>query len=288
GAGTQFDPEIVEIFLSLVRRRGLEAHESEAPPKIVLLAGLSVHAEALLACRFDSAGQLVIDASNKEDMKDKLNSARPDFVICDIDGLGVSGSTAAELRAELGVGTIPCLWLTLPDLPIAKELSAEKTDRDHVIVRPAHLQDIVAEANTAMLRSDFLQASKGREAPKDVCGIQGNLIELGIIEIVQMLHQGQKTAVVTLWTVQDRGRLYFVSGHVKHAQYAEAAGEEAFMELMKLTEGEFLIEHTRTPPTITIDKRTDFLLLETMRLIDEAENRGQSEDIPEEQPLTMQ
>ena len=64
--------------------------------------------------------------------------------------------------------------------------------------------------------------------------------------------------------------MWFRDGSVVHAKFGDLSGEAAFHALARLRTGEFTIEHGVKSRRTTIECDTMFLVMEAMRLMDEA------------------
>jgi hypothetical protein len=108
-------------------------------------------------------------------------------------------------------------------------------------------------------------------------GVMGTLANLGIPDIVQTLHLGLKTAVVTLKRKGEEAKIFFENGRVKHCAYGKWEGEDAFYELLRWTDGEFVIEHgiKTTIHSVSMDEMQ--MLMEGLRRLDESRKEDVSE-----------
>ena len=79
-----------------------------------------------------------------------------------------------------------------------------------------------------------------------------------------------KTAAVTLHAGKLTGKLWFEGGAARHAKLGDLEGEAAFYAMLKWTEGDFTIEHGVRSRKSTLDADPMFLVMEGLRLIDEA------------------
>jgi hypothetical protein len=112
-------------------------------------------------------------------------------------------------------------------------------------------------------------------APQQVAqptGVMGTLRQMAVPEIVQSLEMGRKTARVELVpTDGERGTIGVNEGRVVYAECGGIAGEAAFYELARHTEGFFRIRYGDVSADTNIDGSTTFLLLEAMRRLDEGD-----------------
>jgi predicted regulator of Ras-like GTPase activity (Roadblock/LC7/MglB family) len=72
------------------------------------------------------------------------------------------------------------------------------------------------------------------------------------------------------------GRIFFREGKIVHAEQGGKSGEEAFTDIMEWRSGHFSLEPNISTTSHTIQKSTQFVLMEALRLIDER-RAGRSE-----------
>lgn len=99
---------------------------------------------------------------------------------------------------------------------------------------------------------------------------RGELTDLAMPELAQMLVLGLKTAHVRLTRGRRSGQIWFVAGAARHAVCGALKGEAAFYELVGWSRGSFTIEHEAECRDRTIENDTMFLLMESARRADEA------------------
>ncbi|NQT84054.1 DUF4388 domain-containing protein [bacterium] len=99
----------------------------------------------------------------------------------------------------------------------------------------------------------------------------GDLKDLNIATIVQLNCVEKNTAQLTISTPKAPARIYFDKGEIVEATYSGERGEEALYRILSLVEGEFRVTPMTTVPERTIFTSWEGLLLEGMRVIDEAE-----------------
>ena len=101
-------------------------------------------------------------------------------------------------------------------------------------------------------------------------GITGDLENLSLPDIVQTLVVGMKTACISLATGKNAGKVWFENGTPQHAIAGQIEGEDAFYEMLRWETGEFVIEHGVTCERTTVNHDAMYLLMEGMRIMDEA------------------
>ncbi len=105
-------------------------------------------------------------------------------------------------------------------------------------------------------------------APTD--GFRGLLRQVGLPEVLQMECLGRKSSVLEITSPTGSGRLYIHDGSIIHAEIGLLQGEGALFQLLSLNGGEFMLRPFVRPSRHTIDGHWESLLMEAMRLRDEA------------------
>jgi hypothetical protein len=98
----------------------------------------------------------------------------------------------------------------------------------------------------------------------------GNLKDLKLANIVQLNCMEKNEALFTVEHFNTVGKIYFAEGNIVHALYGQVEGEEAVYKILQIKEGAFKVESGVPPPKRTINNSWSNVLLEGMRLIDEA------------------
>ena len=96
--------------------------------------------------------------------------------------------------------------------------------------------------------------------------LQGDLSQIPVYAIVQMLEIGQKSGVLDV-TAPDgsRARLWFSLGRPVHAEFGTVSGFDAAVELARREQGRFRFEPGVNVPSETITKSIQDILLEASR-----------------------
>lgn len=108
---------------------------------------------------------------------------------------------------------------------------------------------------------------------QDVSGFKGAVAGLSLTDVIQLKGHNKYTGAISVEYGDSHGVIYFVDGEIIHAEQGEESGEQAIYEIIKWPGGSFNIHPEMTSNVCTIHYRTDFLLLEALRRLDE-ENAG--------------
>jgi CheY-like chemotaxis protein len=100
--------------------------------------------------------------------------------------------------------------------------------------------------------------------------VGGGVEEMSVTELMQSLEMGQKTCRLTLRRSGEEAELYFVAGQCKHGHLGSTEGDAVAYQVIGWLDGEFQIEFGATSDRETTTLSTTGLLMEAMRLMDEA------------------
>jgi CheY-like chemotaxis protein len=223
----------------------------------------------------DGLSQLgdVTPASDGADALLKAIDVPPDMIVADYRMPGLDGRQLFEkLRGREQTKNIVFLFVASKG-DIEERLRPLLEGVEDFVPKPFFIKDVV---NRAKIIVDRIRLEKFQQHAARPGVIQGRLEEMGITDLVQSLEMGQKSGRLTVRRGGEQCEMYFVAGQCKHAQRGKTEGEEAFFPVVNWTEGEFEIDFTGTTDRETITRQTTGLLMEAMRLLDEANSQVQS------------
>jgi len=94
------------------------------------------------------------------------------------------------------------------------------------------------------------------------------------MDLMQSLEMGQKSCKLSVRRGADTCEMFFSGGQCKDARLGNVEGEPAVYEAVSWAGGEFEIDFNVAPTRSTISRSTTGLLMEGLRLIDEASRDG--------------
>ncbi|HEX4826024.1 MAG TPA: DUF4388 domain-containing protein [Candidatus Polarisedimenticolaceae bacterium] len=100
-------------------------------------------------------------------------------------------------------------------------------------------------------------------------GFEGDLEALSVVDIVQTLSLGGKTARVLVSSSLRRGEIWIQDGAVTHAAAGRLLGDLAVYSLIEVVSGHFAVEYGVSTETRSITQDTTYLVLEGLRRVDE-------------------
>ena len=100
--------------------------------------------------------------------------------------------------------------------------------------------------------------------------VRGNLVQMSCLDLLQSLEMGRKSCSLAITSNNERCDMYFSEGQINHATCGNLKGDEAVYKVLTWQTGNFLIDFTGSSTEQTITRSTQGLLMEGLRLVDEA------------------
>ena len=253
-AGGQFDPEVVEVFLSLI---GEEVSETIAKKRILIFEReLNIAAMIKLGTASDDIE--VIHATSSIEAISRMRQKNPQVIIADTDALEAETFMRFYQTARQTVPADRHFLLILPDKEYLKRLSGEVD----YIVKPIHMDQI-----TTKIR-DLLFEMPQPVQQEELRGLTGKIEDFTLTDIIQILSLGLKTAKVEITRDDEKGLLYLLRGKIVYASSGKLRGPDAFFDLIKWESGNFHIMHGQTTSEVNVTLDTMHLLMEACTLLD--------------------
>jgi CheY-like chemotaxis protein len=221
-----------------------------------------------LMCRGMESHCDVISSSDGADALLKSIDNPPDLIISDFRMPGLDGRQLYEkLRGRESTRNIPFVFVASRGDIEEKLRPAVGGGVEDFIPKPFFVADLVRQVKKIVDRLHLEKMQKHASRPGV---IQGRLEEMSVTELMQSLEMGQKTCRLKLRRNGDQAELYFNAGQCKHAELGGARGDAVAYQVIGWLDGEFEIEFGATSAQETTTLSTTGLLMEAMRLMDEA------------------
>jgi response regulator RpfG family c-di-GMP phosphodiesterase len=264
-AGKQFDPEVVEALQKVLDKRRTAGARGERPA--VMLANVRDEFRKVIKMGLVNEGCEVREPDGLAAASRELLKDRPELVLADVD---VDREEVFRFLHEVRENPLTCrqpvaFLARRPDRLL--KLRALRDGVDDFLVKSDDLTEVVARVHNILTRE---AARRDGRATVHRRGITGDLENLCLTDIVQTLVVGLKTARVTLTSGKRQGQIWFENGAARHAEIGELKGEPAFYDLIGWSAGEFVIEHGVRTREHTLHRDAMFLVMEGLRLLDEA------------------
>jgi CheY-like chemotaxis protein len=211
----------------------------------------------------------VMVANDGSDALLKIADEPPDLILSDYKMPGLDGRQLFDkLRGKEKTRRIPFLFMA-SRTDIEERLRPLVDGVEEFVTKPFLVKDLVRITKKVVDRLHLEKLQKRASRPGV---IQGRLEEMSMIDLLQSLEMGQKSCRLLVHKNGEQCELFFTGGQCKDARIGKTEGDDAVYKVILWTDGEFEIdfnagtESTRTTTT----KTTTGLLMEAMRLMDEA------------------
>ncbi len=163
-------------------------------------------------------------------------------------------------------------------LEIAKTLQQQnqKEEANKYLREAQRLNPVLSSARREAVPAATAQASAAPTSSGTVAALKGDLSEIGLLDVIQILDNCQKTGELQVSSERQAGSIFFNGGRIVNAVYQEKAGEQAMYALVAVKGGTFEYKPSATDFDVVIHNSNTNLLLEGLRLLDEA-NRDLNE-----------
>jgi hypothetical protein len=100
-------------------------------------------------------------------------------------------------------------------------------------------------------------------------GLEGNLKDFDLSDILQLIHMGKKTGALEVVTESESGVIFFHEGGAVHAVAQDLSGDEAVNRILRWRQGHFVFKPDAATTYKSIKTPLQHLVLDAARQIDE-------------------
>ena len=224
----------------------------------------------LLCQSLEKCGE-ILTATDGADALMKTIDNKPDLIISDYTMPVMDGRALFDkLRARKETQDIPFVFLA-SQKEIDERLRMVLEGVEDYFVKPFFTRELFQQARriTARLLQQRMEKQGGG------AGIKGKLSEISVIDWMQTLEQGRKTCALTLRAGGEECTIYFSEGSVNHAVCGDLKGDAAVFKVLAWTEGDWEVDFQKNSPEHTTTMSTQGLMMEGLRIMDEANRDAQ-------------
>jgi len=258
-----FDPEIVDILEKII----LDLFIDESSPRAIII---DTNPEELehLSILLKKNGIFPYPLKDTEKVIAILDSSPMCLIISEVDTKPLDGFSICDLvKTNDKYRNINFVFLSEKhdSATVSKGFEA---GADDFITKPYNPSILVAKIQNFIKHSLQKTEEKAKTASTKK-SITGNLAEIHVTDLIQMLSAGGKTGALKLFKEDENGEVFFNQGQVINAQYKQVEGVEAFNFLVRWEHGLFILD----PDAQLLDQKifdsTAMLLIEACRVWDE-------------------
>ena len=272
-SGKIFDQRIVETFLQILKNEELLGDlggviESAGS---VFLVDKDVAHTSTLELRLINEGYKVSVFLDGQAALENARTAPPALILAEIALPRMDGyNLLMALKGEAALSSIPFVFVSGKNDEFNQN-KAMDLGADDFIPKPVNVEFLLKKLAKFLVKPKAAAVSSSG-------GVRGKLSDLGLIELIQTLSLGMKTAKLEIsHSTQGVAALFLEEGRIVAANTRDVNGEEAFYVMATWTEGEFAILNGTKTTEKNVGVSIDFLILEALRRMDEAE-AGISQD----------
>ncbi|HEY1660184.1 MAG TPA: DUF4388 domain-containing protein [Candidatus Sulfotelmatobacter sp.] len=212
----------------------------------------------------------VVAAGDSADALLKAVDDPPDLLVCDYRMPGMDGRQLVEkLKSRPATSNFSAIMMA-SRADIDERLSPQDVADDY-IAKPFFLKEATKRIKRIVDRIALEKMAK--TAPSDGV-VRGNLAQMNVIDLMQSLEMGRKSCQLSLSNAGEKCEVFFVEGQVKHATYGSLVGDAAVFKVLRWTGGNFELNFEGKTDKETTQLNTQGLLMEGLRLLDEAQRDG--------------
>ncbi len=220
---------------------------------------------------------VVTTAADGTDALLKAIESPPDLIVTDYMIPGLDGRHLMDkLKTRSATAKIPIIMLA-SRADISEKLRMLQVSVEDYIEKPFYLKD--ASSRIKKVIDKIALEKMAREAPGESV-LRGSLSQMNIMDLFQSLEMGHKSCSLTLTYNGEKCEMFFSDGQVNHAICGPLKGEDAVYKTMAWKDGSFAIDFTGSSKEQTVTRSTQGLLMEGLRLLDEA-NRDAEQNVLE-------
>jgi CheY-like chemotaxis protein len=209
----------------------------------------------------------VVTAADGADALLKAIDDPPDLLVSDYDMPGMNGRQLIEkLKGRANTARLPIMLLA-SKADINEKLRMLQDAVEDFVEKPFFLKEAVAHIKKVI---DKIALEKLTREAAGESKVRGSLAQMSCLDLLQSLEMGRKSCSLAITSNNERCEMYFSEGQINHAVCGKLRGDVAVYKVLTWQTGNFMIDFTGVSPEQTITRSTQGLLMEGLRLVDEA------------------
>ncbi|MHB8881870.1 MAG: HD domain-containing phosphohydrolase [Thermodesulfovibrionales bacterium] len=263
-AGTQFDPEVVEVFLTVLSDESSDSHAKSS----ILIFERENNVAAMVKLSTSASDMDVMHATSSIEAISRIRQKDPQLIILDAEALEPETFLRFYNTARQSAAPTCKFLLIVTDRESAKKFGEDVFS----ITKPLSIEQLTLQIKSLLM--DALSPA----AQEEVRGLTGTLEDFNLVDIIQILSLGLKTAKVEITHGRETGILYLLRGKIVYASAGSLRGPDAFFELIRWKKGFFYIMHGHAADEVNVTVDTMHLLMDACSVMDGAAPQDSPQD----------
>ncbi len=216
----------------------------------------------------------IIEAENGEKAFELANKEKPDLIISDVMMPQMDGIELCwMIRENSEIPLVPFIFLTSFDDP-EMEIRGFRAGADEYLSKPIDRKLLLQRVEELLARTRNLK--KIEDTGEKQKGFSGDLKDLSLVEVIQMLNLNKKTGLLKVQSDKLNGTIYIKDGQLWFVESGDLKGEEAMYKLVPLDEGTFQFQSQQVDVERNVHNSTMNVIMEACRIMDEARHKEES------------
>ncbi|MDZ7318744.1 MAG: response regulator, partial [candidate division KSB1 bacterium] len=191
-----------------------------------------------LKSEFEKADYEVIYFDDSQKAREALQHLVPDIILCEVELPQINGHALfKEVRSLAATKSVPFIFLS-GQKRVDDRIKSMELGVDDYIVKPCSIEEIMARVR-ALLR-EISETNEHQSQPEK--GFSGNLTEMNLVDLIQTLELGKKSAVLKLKHNTSTGLVFLKHGEVIDATLDNLPPDQALLRMFTWTVGTFVVE----------------------------------------------
>lgn len=231
-----------------------------AGTKRILIADPSDKSRQALATYLREKGLEIIEAADGSKALAETLLRKPDILLLDLSVQILMPERLIQiLRSNPNTRSMPVFFISERE----QSVSGFRQGVDEFIRKPFHEEEILLRIQRSLYQDPLSEALTGDSE------ISGNLSQIFLPDLWQMLSMNRKNGILQVETEHISGSVYIEKGEIVSAVTRNIAGEKALFRLIPLKEGKFRFLPGKVGVRRTIFTPSQQAILEGMRHDDE-------------------
>jgi len=246
--------------------------------KRILIADPSDKERHALALFLREKGMEVIEASDGSKALAETLLRKPDVLLLDLSVPILGPERLVQiLRSNPNTKSLPVFFLSDQE----RSVSGFRPGTDEFIRKPYHEDEVLLRIQRTLFQDPLSEALSGDSE------ISGNLNQIFIPDLWQMLSMNRKSGILQVEGVGVSGSIYIERGEIVSAATQNIVGEKALFRMIPLREGKFRFLPGKVGVRRSIFTPSQHAILEGLRHYDEMRRLGDELPSPTEAVLVV-